>query len=117
MVQRMQSAKDVFEYAYAFAMKEANKAYNKAAKEGVRTKGVYNSYTLGFIHGIKEKFDEQCVALAIVTPPDVNEKFEEITKNFKTSRSGLQMNGINNTVYEQGKTDGRVIMNGRRLDA
>ena len=110
-------AKDAFEYAYAYAMREGNKAYNRAYSLGNETRGVFNSYTLGFIKGMEEKFGEQSKALMVVTPPDVNEKFEEMSKNWKTTRGGMRLgNGIHQGVYEEGRMDGRAAVNGRQIE-
>lgn len=110
-------AREAFEYAYQFAMTEGNKVYNRAYSLGTKTKGIFNSYTLGFIRGIGEKFDEQCTALMIITPPDVKERFEDMTKGWKTSNSGMRLDTINRGVYEEGRRDGKTILNGRRIEA
>lgn len=109
-------AKDAFEYAYEYAMKEANKMYNKAYSMGLETKGVFNSYTLGFIRGMSEKFGEQCTALKIVTPQDVHDKFEQMTKDWKTAKGGMEISNLNRSVYEEGRRDGKSAVNGRQIE-
>ena len=112
-----QVAREVFEYAYEFALRAGNQQYNKAYSMGTNTKGVFNSYVAGFIRGMGTKFDEQCVALMIVTPPDVKDKFAEMAKNWKQSKGGMRMDGIDTDAYHAGMQDGKTIMNGRRLGA
>lgn len=110
-------AREVFEFAYSFAMKEGNRCYNKNYQMGRNTQGVFNSYVRGFLNGLKQKLGEQSVALMVVTPPDVKEKFEEITADFKTDNRGMRNNGFDSDAYQQGVQDGRTVMNGRRLES
>lgn len=110
-------AKEAFEYAYQFAMSEGNRMYNRAYSMGKQTKGIFNSYTLGFIKGIGEKFDEQCTALMIVTPPDVKERFQEMTEGWKSQSSKMRLDRINSEAYNEGRKDGRTVLNGRRIEA
>ena len=63
--------KATFEFAYQFIQRKGNSIYNKRYSMGYSTKGVFNSYAHGFISGLKESFDVQCKALAIITPKDV----------------------------------------------
>ena len=67
--------RQTFEFAYKYIMKRGNQEYNRRYEMGYTTRGVFNSYAKGFIIGLKKSLDEQSVALAIVTPPDVTEKF------------------------------------------
>lgn len=102
--------KATFEFAYQFIMRMGNRVYNKHYQMGLPTKGVFNSYATGFLQGLKEAFDVQCRALAIITPPDVVQEFENISKNWKTKTS----RGLSATDYEvwrQGKEDGKAFMN------
>lgn len=110
-------AKEVFEFAYAFAMKEGNRCYNKCYQMGRETRGVFNSYVQGFIKGLEQKLGEQSMALMIVTPQDVKDEFQELSKNWKTSAGGMRNTGFDREAYSQGVTDGRTVMNGRRLDS
>ena len=75
--------KQTFEFAYNYIMKRGNQEYNRRYEMGYTTRGVFNSYAQGFIIGLKKSLDEQCVALAIVTPPDVTAKFKEMSEGWK----------------------------------
>jgi len=110
-----QVAKEAFEYAYEFALKEGNKHYNKAYSMGIETRGVFNSYVLGFIKGIDHKFSEQSVALMIIIPPDVESTFTTMTEKWKTSKGGMRQGNFNINAYTEGMQDGKTIMNGRRI--
>lgn len=111
-------AKEAFEYAYEFAMREGNKLENKAYAEYGSARGVHSSYTQGFIAGLKEAFAVQCTALMIVTPQDVKDEYAEMSKGWGHARGGFRGAGANfdSSAYNAGKTDGRTVMNGRRVE-
>lgn len=110
-------AKEAFEYAYEFAMKEGNKLENKAYKERGTAKGVHSSYTAGFLAGLKEALEKQCTALMIITPQDVVKEFEDMSANWGTARGGFRISSnLDRNAYNQGHQDGKTVMNGRRLD-
>lgn len=108
-------AKEVFEFAYSFALKEGNRCYNKCYQMGRETKGVFNSYVRGFLAGLKQKLGEQSRALIVVTPKDVKDKFADMSKSFKEGSGGIRDTGFDYDAYSQGVTDGRTVMNGRQL--
>ena len=109
-------AKEAFDYAYEFAMKEGNKLENKAYAEKGTARGVHSSYTAGFIAGLKEALEAQCTALMVVTPKDVKEEFSTMSANWGHARGGFRLNGnIDSDAYRRGQQDGRTVMNGRRL--
>ena len=113
-------AREVFQYLFKVCEKNARRECRKSYQMYGTEKGVYYSYTRGFITGIGQKLDEQCVALMIVTPPEVNDQWEEfkVQQNMgtlgKVSRNGSD--GFRRGVYEQGVIDGRLAMNERRLE-
>jgi len=112
-------AKEVFEYAYAFAYKESSRLYAEYRKSGKDARGIVNSYALGFIRGLKEKLDAQSTALMIITPPDVDDEYDKVKKELglRTTSFTLSTSRANGAVYNRGLADGRSVMNGRRLEA
>lgn len=108
-------AKSTFEFAYTYIMRQGNALYNKRYQMGQVTKGVFNSYAQGFLSGLKKAFDQQCVALQIVTPPDVVSHFEELTKNWQTRSTKMRDNGLDAESYIKGQKDGQSFMDNRRL--
>ena len=109
-------ARETFEFAYNFAMKEGNRCYNKNYQMGRNTQGVFNSYVRGFISGLEQKLGEQSAALVVITPPDVKEQYKEMSKGFKAGTGGIRNTGFDREAYQQGVTDGRTVLNGRRID-
>lgn len=116
----VQIAKEVFEYAYSFAYRETNRMCHEMRANHFDTTGITNSYALGFLRGLKEKLGEQSTALMVIVPPDVNDKFDIFGKErgFRTSNFKLTVakGGYAGSVYNKGLSDGRTVMNGRRLD-
>lgn len=110
-------AKEVFEFAYNFALSEGNKHYNRNYNMGLNTRGVFNSYVRGFLSGLKQSLDKQSTALMVITPPDVKEKFQDFTKDFKESSGGMRDTGFNASAYQAGVTDGKTVLNGRKLES
>ncbi len=105
---------EAFEFAYKTIYTNGNREYNTAKNEGRRTKGVFNSYAQGFIVGIKEKLGEQSVALMVITPQDVKDKFEEMTQDWNTKASKMQ-HGNDMNAFFNGKRDGKEAFGTKKL--
>ena len=103
-----------FEYAYQFIQRQGNRVYNRRYQMGLPTKGAFNSYARGFIQGLKEAFDVQCTALAVVTPQDVVDEFKEMSKNWKASTS-RKLRATDSAVWNEGREDGRKFMDKDKL--
>ena len=110
-------ARDVFEYAYTFAYRESDRLYRKRRQMGHDGTDVVNSYAIGFIGGLREKLEQQSTALMVVVPQDVQDRYAELSKNFKKANSTVKVSRLDRKAYEQGQTDGRTALNGRRLEA
>lgn len=107
--------KETFEFAYKFVYSMGNRAYNKAKKEGRRTDGVFNSYAMGFIYGLKNALEVQAKALMIITPPEVSEKFSEVMSGAKTKKySGLT--GTDYNAYRAGVEDGKNFTGNKQIE-
>lgn len=105
-----------FEFAYQFIQRKGNALYNKRYSMGYPTKGVFNSYAHGFISGLKEAFDVQCKALAIVTPPDVIEEFKNISKDWETKKRKNIANDVTDMAsWREGQRDGKSFMDKDKL--
>ena len=74
-----------------------------------------NTYALGFCRGLSEKLGEQSTALMVIVPPDVNEKYGELSKNFRQFKRALRYDRYAKGIYEQGLQDGRSVLNRHRL--
>lgn len=108
--------KATFEFAYKFIQKKGNALYNKRYSMGYPTKGVFNSYAHGFIVGLKEAFDVQCQALAIITPPDVIDEFKNLSKDWGTKKSKDISSDVRDyETWREGRRDGKKFMDKEKL--
>lgn len=109
-------ALQVFKYLYTVGNKFANTCYYNYKKEGKETKGVKNTYLVGFCDGVASVLEKQCTALMIVTPQEVKDAFNEKTKNFRSFTSNIKTQGTQNSAYSKGRADGRDVANARTLE-
>ena len=109
MKQDVEVAVEVFNHAYRYSHNRGIKILREYRKSGRSTHGVANSYWIGFCKGLKDTLDEQCKALMIVTPQEVEDKWKEYSAGFKKGRGGIR-NGGNSDCYEQGYREGKEHM-------
>lgn len=107
--------RETFEAAYSFIMRKANQAYNRAYQLGKPTKGVFNSYTKGFILGLKEGLDAQSTALMVITPPDVTAKFKEMSANWGEYKSHRRRERRDAETFEEGRRDGKQFLSKKAI--
>lgn len=108
-------AVEVFKFLFETGNKLANRYYLKCKKEGKNTKGVLNTYLVGFCDGIKEVLDKQCTALMIVVPKEVEEAYAEHSKGFKLINNSLATSG-DARAYNEGKTEGKATATARGIE-
>lgn len=108
-------ALQVFTFLYEVGNKFAVRYYNKCKKEGKDTRGVMNTYLKGFRDGVAEVLEKQCTALMIVTPKEVTESYEEMTKGWSTCKSTLRTKN-DDAAYNNGKRDGKDIATARNIE-
>lgn len=78
-------------------------------------KGLYNSFIVGFLAGLKEGFNEQCTALTIVVPKEVEEEFEGFSANFKEGKA-TRLNCVDGELYMKGKAEGKKAVKARAIE-
>jgi len=109
-------ARQTFEYTYVFIGRESGRIYRQVKEDHQNGRGVVNSYASGFCCGLKEKLDSQSVALMVVTPSDVEQKYEELSRDFRRAKYSLSMAGFSRSIYERGRKDGQEVLGRRRLE-
>lgn len=109
-------ALQVFTYLYEAGNRLAIRYYNQCRKNGEMTKGVMNTYLMGFNNGISSVLEKQCKALMIITPQEVIDSFEEKTKGWKTSTVSVSAQK-NSAAFNAGKRDGIDVANARSISA
>lgn len=111
-------ARDVFGMLFKVCKKRMTQVADKAYVEYGTSKGVRYSYTRGFVQGVKEVLDKQCTALMIVTPTEVTESFEEMSKDWKCMSVSLKgADRFDRDSYNQGIRDGKDAMNSRAIES
>lgn len=111
------AAKAVFEFLYHEIYRGVDKVARELAKNNVPRNGECRSYTHGFIKGLKDQFDAQCLALMVIVPEEVKEQFTADYGKAKKSRAGRQHSATDVHYYEQGRVDGTSAMRNRELEA
>lgn len=106
-----------FEFAYTFIQRGSNRAYEKARSEGRSTRGIANTYALGFIQGIRDALEEQCRALMIVTPAEVEAGFKELSMNFITKKGRTIRYSEDEKLMQQARQDGYDAFATRKVTA
>lgn len=109
-------AVEVFRFLFETGNKLANRYYLKCKKEGLNTKGVLNTYLLGFCDGIKEVLDKQCTALMIVVPKEVEEAYAEHSKGFRRINNSLAVSN-DGRAYAEGKNEGKTAATARSIES
>lgn len=104
----------VFNSAYRLSHNKGLKLEREARKAGLSTRGVANSYWIGFCNGLKEVLDEQCRALMIIVPDEVDKELKERAGG--TYRGGMRNTGMRSEQYMQGRQDGRDHMRAHYIE-
>lgn len=108
-------AKEVFKSLFKFGNEKALAYCRNYAKEHGHSRGVYNSFCLGFLAGIKSVLDEQCKALQIVVPEKVETAFNSLGL-VRGSRAHLNTNSDRDkTIYNSGFYSGRDAISQKRI--
>lgn len=108
-------ALQVFTFLYETGNKLAVRYYNKCKKNGEQTRGVMNTYLVGFREGVAEALGKQCTALMVVTPKEVIDKFEKISAGWPTSKATMRISD-NPEARAKGKRDGKDCARARTLE-
>lgn len=104
----------IYNHAYKVSHNAGLRLERQARKEGRSTRGVANSYWLGFCAGIKEVLDEQCRALMIVVPSEVDEELNQRASG--KYRGRMRMKGYDADSYASGKREGRSHMRSHQIE-
>lgn len=112
------AAKSALEFAHKVMEKGMTKACRSHGLEPSEAGAslIYNAYAEGFLKGLKEAMDAQTVALAVVVPEDVNQKFSERFPKLRSTSIKMKR-GRYEADYQQGRTDGTQAMSRRSLEA
>lgn len=107
-------ALDVYLMLYTVGDKLGSKAYSEQVKELGTGKGAYNSIVVGFLYGVRDAFNEQCTALMIVTPKEVEEDWESFSANMRTSKTSFRV--MDRELYAKGYSEGKKAVKSRAIE-
>lgn len=111
-------AKEVFTFLLKRGHNLALSERAKVRKSTGSGDGVYNSFVLGFLAGVREKLEAQSTALLIVVPQEVKEGFDDFIKGAKSrSTKNLKDDNFNYSAYKNGQAEGRSAMGNRELES
>lgn len=116
--QDAQAASLAFTYLYRTGNRLANAAVREVKRKGYLANGVYNSYIMGFLEGLRTELEKQSKELLVVMPSAVQEKYEsEVTGKVKVTKlTELSCNHYHGWLIERGLRDGRDAVRSRRLE-
>ena len=103
----------IFNHAYKVSNKLGRAEVRKYRKMGYNIEGIFNSYVAGFMSGMREVLDEQCRALMIVVPPEVDEEINRRATG--RYRGGQRQHSFFGSSYDAGKAEGRAHRRARQL--
>lgn len=109
-----QLALEVYLMLYKVGDKLGSKAYAEQVETLGTGKGAYNSIIVGFLNGVKDGFDEQCTALLVITPKEVEEEWSAFSKDFKSSKSSLKV--MDSKLYSRGYSEGKQAVKSRAIE-
>lgn len=107
--------KQVFSFLYETGNRLAERYYRKCKKEGRETKGVLNTYLVGFCEGIAEVLDKQCTALMLVISKEVEDAYKEHSAGFRNVSNKL-ITSNDNRAFQTGKREGRDTATARTIE-
>lgn len=108
-------AKEVFTFLYNTGNKLADRYYAELYNRGESTKGVKNTFLIGYLHGIKSVLEKQCTALMLVVPKQVEESFDEKMAGCKTRKSSITIS-TSAEAYQRGVSEGKHIAQARSIE-
>lgn len=107
---------EVFKFLFNAGNRFANRYYMNNRNHGEVTKGIKNTFLVGFVAGIKSVLEKQCTALMLVVPEEVKKSYEDMSKGFKSVSTGVRYNGTETNAYREGVTTGRDVAQSRYIE-
>lgn len=112
-------AAETFSHLFAIGDKLANKEVRKVMRKCGSASDVYNSFVTGYCRGLDSVLSQQCAALMLVVPEDVNKSYDDKMRNARTMRVGSPRTGYNaacSNAYANGVSAGQSTANSRHLE-
>jgi hypothetical protein len=96
---------------YTVGNKKAIRLVQETKKKYGNATGVYNSYVMGFLSGLRKKLESQSRSLMVVIPEDVSLAYEEVSKSFVENKKlrSLKEEYFDADSYQKGVFDGKYM--------
>lgn len=109
-------AQEVFRFLFNVGNKLADRHYMQCRNHKIETKGVRNSFLLGYVTGIQRVLDTQCRALLLITPKEVEKSYEDFKTNANFKQSKTKLKSQEEKSYEEGLKKGTETANSRYIE-
>lgn len=111
-------AKQTYEFLYNLCISLSRKADYKERKTRGSSNGAGIAFALGFVKGVEEELGKQCTALMVVTPKEVEEKYEEMCKarGMRTMNNRCKYNTSQSNQYQNGIYAGKSAIGQKSLE-
>lgn len=110
------AARRVFVYLFKVGDKLANRYAKREREMYGYADGIYNSFCGGFVAGVRKELEKQCVALAIVTQPKVENSWKAFSENFGALKNAsIEM--TDRDAYEEGFVEGKRALNAQYIES
>lgn len=107
-------AKNTFMFLFNVGDKLALAECRNYAKVHGHSRGVYNSFVFGFIRGVKAALESNCVALKLVVPSAVKEKYNSLSLTTESSRYSISKDDA--IIAQKGYNEGLNAPNKRHIE-
>ena len=108
-------AHDTYLMLYAVGDRLGSREYTKQIQATGSGKGVYNSFVAGFIKGVEEALNQQCTALLVITPKEVEEEWKVFAASFD-KKSTTRLKVVDVAAYRTGYSEGKSAVNSRSIE-
>lgn len=111
---------EVFEFLFMTCEKRSRYTADKAYREQGCSKGVYYSFSKGFINGVASELDRQCTALMIVEAPEVKEGYSSWCESHNVRSMSVHRRDakdFNKRHYDNGVIEGRNTIQARGIES
>lgn len=108
----------VYQTMYKIGVKLSDRMKRQEREIWGTAKGVRNTFCIGFVDGIKSELEKQCTALMIVTPKEVNDKFNMYVNSGQTKTTAFKMGSMTNNekIYREGYRSGKDAIRSRQIE-
>lgn len=108
-------ARQIFFYLFTVGNKLANKYVKLQKESGIYDiKGLYNSFCVGFVEGVKKELDKNSKALMLTASLDVQNRYNQLVEGATLVDTSMSIN--NKTAYNNGFVEGKRALNSRYLE-